>query len=592
MANNSLQLVALDFDAFKNSLKNYLRNNEQFKDIDFEASNISMLLDVLAYNTYHNAFYLNMIGSEMFMDTAQIRESIVSHAKDLNYLPRSVRSSRAVINMSYTPGTYMESFTALKGTAFKTNNGRETYYFCIPNNLSFTAVANTSTGLNAFYANNVEIFEGRYVVDTFVVDESNENQKFVISNRNVDTSSITVNVVEDGSAQLVQYRPARSLLNIAQNAPVFFIQGTDNNQYEIVFGNNVFGRKPKNGAIVTCEYRASAGEKPNGAVRFELIDNIQNVPTNNVNITVVQAARYGGDAETVQSIKYNAPRYFQTQERAVTARDYTALLKSEFPEIDSVHVYGGEEADPPKFGKVIVVVDAFDADGIPRLDIERYRKFLKEKTPLTIDPEFIPPSFLDCIITSHVVYNLNTSSARLEDIKAGVKNTILTFCQENINDFNTTLRMSRLVSAIDNTYQGIVSNDTRVKLRKVFTPTGEQILLRRPFTAKINFFNPISDVRSDNFSFIYLNVTYPNTYLIDNGEGIINAVLNGKPSPIGSVDYSTGVVTLDNLSVATYIGDGINFTATPSISDITVRRNDILQARSSDIVVEVEGKYL
>lgn len=592
MANSSLNLVNLDFTAYKNSLKQYFKNNDQFKDIDFEGSNISMLLDILAYNTYHNAFYLNMVGSEMFMDTALLRDSIYSHAKELNYIPRSARSAQAQINILVTPTVFRDSLTVSAGTTFSSKFGTKTLSFVLPESIALTSRTNESNpDLLEFYANNVTIYEGFAVTDTFVMNDTDQSQRFVLSNPNTDTTSIKVNVVEDSTSQITQYRQLSSFLNVRETDPVFFVQGAENGQYEIVFGNNVTGRRPKKGAVINCEYRVSSGSLSNGASAFSLDGDIQGLTTE-VAITSVRAAENGAGVESINSIKFNAPRYYQTQERAVTSRDYQTLLKSQFPEIDSIHVYGGEEADPPQYGKVIIAVDIFDAEGAPAYNVENYKKYLKEKTPLTIDPVFVNPSFVYCLVDSRIVYNLNTSTASSSDIKVGVKSTINTFCQENINDFDVTLRYSKLTAAIDKTYSSIVSNETTITLLKYLVPTNKQMLLRENIATKVYFFNPISSFVTDSFTYFFQGSTYRNAYAEDDRNGVVNLVLSGKLIPIGSVDYEQGIVTFDSLVVASYSGEGVGIRATPSRQDITVRRNEILQTRESDINVTVVGEYL
>lgn len=596
MANNSTNLVTLDFSTYKTNLKEYLRNNPLFQDIDFEASNINVLLDILAYNTFHNGFYLNMIGNEMFMDSALLRDSITSHAKELNYTPRSAISSVASLDLVVTPSIYEDSLTIPRGTSFTTTVGSNTYVFTTDQSIVMDRRLNSSNSLlNEFFSNGVQIFEGFVTAETFVMDDSNPTQRFLLSNPNVDTSSIRMSVTEDGSIQLDTYILASSFFNVTATDKVFFVQGAENNQYEVVFGNNVTGRRPKNGAIISCEYRVASGSGSNGADGFRLDNSIIGTSGtytgNQVTITVAEPGQSGAEPETIEEIKFNAPRYFQTQERAVTTTDYKTLLKSKFPEIDSVHVYGGEDNNPPQYGKVMVAIDVFNADGLPATLVEKYKKFLQEKMPLTIDPVFVNPSFLYCDITSDVVYNLNTTDVPAGDIKNAVKTTISSFCNTNINDFDVTMRYSRLTAAIDNTYSGIISNETNLKLIKYLVPTSEQTALRQNISTTINFSNPITSIITDDFTLFYQNTQYPNTWLEDDGAGVLNAVVGNNKFSVGSVNYDTGVVTIDSLRIATYFGEGIAFAATPLINDVTVRLNEILQTRESDIHVTVRGIY-
>ncbi|NDB29851.1 hypothetical protein EB151_09925, partial [archaeon] len=328
MANTSIDLVGLDFNSIKTNLKTYLKNNTAFKDVDFEGSNISVLIDLLSYNTYLNSFYTNMVASEMFLDTAALRDSVVSHAKALNYTPRSFVSASANVTISISPTSSTNSVVIPKGTSFTSRVGSNTFTFTTNENLVL------SNPNNNVFTSNLTIYEGSYLTDSFVMNYSNSSQRFVISNPTVDTSSISVTVIEDNGDNSINYSKATSLIGMTSVSNNYFIEAAENQQYEIKFGDNVFGRKPKDGSVIVAEYRTSSGELPNGASTFSNDGNIDG--HSNVSVSTVSNASGGALNEPIESIRYNAPRAFQTQNRAVTASDYETILKSNFSDIQSI----------------------------------------------------------------------------------------------------------------------------------------------------------------------------------------------------------------------------------------------------------------
>jgi len=409
-ANSSITLSQLDFNEYKNSLKMYLTEQDEFKDYDFEGSNLSVLLDVLAYNTYQNAFYLNMIGSEMFLDSARLRDSVVSHAKELNYLPRSFTSAIAKIQLKITPtDSNKNSIVIPKGTAFISRVDDFTYTFSTSENVVITNKVNGS-----FQSDTITIYEGNYLSDTSVINYSSP-LIYRISNRNVDISSVTVTILEDNGSVTQEYTRATSLFGHDENSKVFFLQPAIGDSYEVVFGDGVVGRKPKNNSIVIIEYRVSNGELPNGAFRFINAARIDS--ESDIVITTVSAAADGAVAEDLNSIKFNAPRAFTTQERAVTAEDYENLLKANYPEINAVIAYGGEDATPPQYGRIFVSVDLTDVDGLPKIKEDEYKRFLRSRSSVAMEPLFITPDYTYLKIDSTVRYNINRTGLNPEDLR-------------------------------------------------------------------------------------------------------------------------------------------------------------------------------
>jgi hypothetical protein len=592
-ANSSIALTQLDFDSFKSSLKTYLSEQDEFQDYDFDGSNLSVLLDVLAYNTYQNAFYLNMVGNEMFLDSAKLRDSVISHAKELNYLPRSFTSSKADIQITITPSdANKNSIVVPKGTAFISRVDDYSFTFTTTENLVITNKTNGS-----FVSDPITIYEGNYLSDTYAVNYSNP-LVFKINNKNVDTSSVSVTVLEDNGSVNIEYSRATSLFGYDENSTVFFLQPGVGDLYEVVFGDGVVGSKPKNNAIIIIEYRISNGELPNGAFRFINAGRIDNEA--NVSITTIKSATDGAVAEDLNSIKFNAPRAFTTQERAVTAEDYENLLKANYPEINAVTAYGGEDATPPQYGRIFVSVDLTDVDGLPKIKEDEYKRFLRSRSSVAMEPLFITPDYTYLKIDSTVRYNINRTGLNPEDIRAYVIDSILNYASTNLNSFAKTFRYSKMVQAIDATDSSVISNETDINLVKYLTPE-----LNVPLNLTIDFKcsltqeipllgdeHPIIDIHGvTSTPFTYTGIQ--NCILEDNGDGLIRIVTptgsnHKKIIDIGTVDYDTGVVRLNNFIVQNYAGTSLKVYAEPRSRDITAIQNVILNIIESDVNITIE----
>lgn len=592
-ANSSIILTQLDFTEYKNSLKAYLKEQDEFKDYDFEGSNLSVMLDILAYNTYQNAFYLNMVSNEMFLDSAKLRDSVISHAKELNYLPRSFTSAKAQIQLRITPtDPNKNSIVIPKGTQFISRVDDFSYTFTTSENLVVTNKAN-----GAFVSDTITIYEGNYLSDTYVVNYTNP-LVYKINNKNVDISSVAVTVLEDNGSVTQEYSRATSLFGHNESSKVFFLQPGIGDTYEIVFGDGVVGRKPKNNSIVIVEYRISNGELPNGAFRFINSGRIDNEP--DVVITTVSAAADGAVAEDLNSIKFNAPRAFTTQERAVTAEDYENILKANFPEINAVTAYGGEDATPPQYGRIFVSVDLTDVDGLPKTKEDEYKRFLRSRSSVAMEPLFISPDYTYLKVDSIVKYNINRTGLNPEDIRTYIIDSILNYASENLNSFSKTFRYSKLVQALDATDSSIISNETDINLVKYLTPTLNTALnltvdFKSPLTQEIPLLgdeHPIIDVHGiTSTAFTYNGIQ--NCVLEDNGDGVVRIVTpvganHKKIVDIGTVDYDTGVVRLNNFNIQNYTGTSLKIYAEPRSRDVTSIQNVILNIVESDINITVE----
>ena len=590
MANTSINLVDLDFDSLKNNFKQFLKAQTTFKDYDFEGSNINVLLDVLTYNTYMNTFYLNMIASEMFIDSAQLRDSIISRAKELNYTPRSFKSAKATVDMTVETDGTVGSVVVPKGTTFNTRIGSNNFTFSTNENIILTGDSNSKS------ASGITLYEGYYVNDTFTYRLTDTTQRFILSNPTIDTDSLSVTIIENNGADVLSYIKATSLFDKQANSQIYFLQAAENDKYEILFGDGVIGRKPKDNAIIVCDYRITKGELPNGANKFKPDGPIGGF--SNVSIKTTSAAYGGSVNESVESIRFNAPRYFTSQERAVTADDYKNLLIMNYPEINAVSVYGGEEADPPQYGKVFVAVDLKNVDGVPDIRKQQYYNFLKSRSSLSIDPIFIDPEFIYIEISSTIRYNVNVTALNTESIKQLVFSSIKNYNEVYLDDFNSTLRYSNIVRAIDDTDKSILSNDTMIRpIKLIYPEVGIEFNYNVDFAQELQVDNIdlsknhpayyVSTIQSSEF---YCN--NKKVILEDDGQGVIRTVTTEGDehviiNNVGTVDYKTGKIQITKINISSYSGSAIKVYARTKRKDIFSLRNTILSIKDEDIKLTV-----
>ena len=587
----SNDLTTLDFASIKENLKLYLKSQDLFRDYDFEASNINVLLDVLAYNTSLNGFYLNMVANEMFLDSALLRDSIVSHAKELNYIPRSFRSAQARVNIALRDNSENATVLIPRGTSFTGTAGSRNFTFTTNQNIQ----AFSTDTQNVFLATDVVLYEGDYVQDSYVADTQNP-VRYLITNKTVDTTSLRVTVIEDNGATVLNYDIRDSLFGLGATSQVFFLQAAENDSYKILFGDGVIGRPPKNNSIVLIEYRACNGELPNGIRTFAADDDITTATV--TDIRVLSRASGGSIPESVESIKFNAPRAFTTQERVVTAQDYATLLKANFSEINDIAAYGGEEFDPPQFGKVIIAVDLKNTDSLPDTYRAKYRDFIKPRSPLSIDPVFIVPNYMYLTVSSNVKYDITQTALGVDDMKSLVVSAIQSFNFNNLNGFNKTLRYSKFIAAIDGAQDAIISNDTTVEATQFISLN---VAERTNYT--IDFGMPlVNDIgqKQGDHSSNQRAVVRTDTFLYqgeqcsieDNGLGdliIIKSTTSTHTqlTSIGSVNYETGVLRINNFLPQDQKPQ-IKVTVTPREKDITAKNRSILRVLDADINVRIE----
>lgn len=607
MANSSINLTSLDFDTLKGNLKTFMKSQTNFKDYDFEGSNMSVLLDVLAYNTYLNSFYLNMAISESFLDTAQIRDSVVSHAKELNYIPGSMKSPKALINITMIANDNPTGiFEIPAGTTFSGFNANGTFIYSTDTNHVISSTSNT------FVFSNVSIYEGTYFTDSFFVDYNQDSQRFVLSNYNVDTDSILVQVIENTGANSAYYTKANKLYDLNPESNVYFLQAAANNQYEIAFGDSVFGRYPHNASLIQVTYRVTTGTNGGGISSFFLDKDLG--PFNSCHaagtVELVSASTNGANLESIDSIRFRAPRSYQAQDRAVTINDYKTLIIDTFQDIKDVHVYGGQDIPGgTKYGTVFIAPTTYSGSPLSTQRQQDLITFLNTKKIINIQNEIVNPDYIYVIPTINSTVDYNTTTLSPAQIKTMISQSVSTYNTNYLQIFNNTLRYSDFLTYVDNADNSIVSSQVSFQIYKEITPTllGNQtvttvfnnkikpgtvtstsFLTEDGNTYQITDYNPNNDtfVR-DTTSATYKTINMsPSIYLKQ-----ITTNNNQSYKKVGTIDYASGTITVQNLNVVSFLeSPGIKVFVLADNVDIVGVFNNIIEIDTSAISINLMAK--
>ena len=578
------QFTNLDFNTLRAQIKDYLRSNSNFSDFDFEGSNFSILIDTLAYNSYITAYNTNMAVNEAFIDSATLRENVVSLARNIGYVPRSKKSATAVVNFSVNVPTGANIVKLNRGLVALGSIQGGNYVFSIPDDITVTP---NSQGIANF--SNISIYEGNYLTKTFVVDSSQTNQRYILPNANIDTSSIRVEVEEKGSTEV--YNAYTNIFDVNAESRLFLFQEVDDERYQIMFGDDVLGRKPANGAIIRVSYIVTNGTDGNNAANFNfagrltyIIGGVDRDITSGISIlTTTQRSENGDSIESVDNIKYLAPRVYASQYRAVTPNDYKSLIPFLYPNIDSVSAYGGEELDPPEFGKVFITVKPKNGEVLSAVVKDSIKNDLKKYTVAGIKQEFLDLKYLYVEFNSTVAYDSGFVSDKL-NLQSRILSSIETYAKSSdINSFGGRLKYSKLLAQIDRVDTGITSNITTLIMRRDLKPSYDQIATYEicygnKFHADLEGFN----IRSSAFKIegvdgdVYLT-DFPNS---DQTTGIIKFfTLNGEiityiNNNAGTVDYIKGEINLFPINItSTTISEKIEIEITPESNDIVAKEN-------------------
>lgn len=468
-----LRVTELDFDTIKSNLKTFLNQQAEFTDYDFEGSGLSVLLDILAYNTHYNAYYLNMVANESFLDTALLRDSVISHAKILGYTPYSKTASVATINFTANSATSTNgTLTLPSGYSFLSNKiDGKSYNFVV---LEDTTVTKAN---NSYYFQNLNISEGQLTTYSFTHNQStNPKQVFTLPDDNVDTTTIKVGVSPSvGNTSISIYSKVTDILDVTSTSEVYYLQENKNGKFQIYFGNDVVGKKLPDGAVVSITYLLTNGDVPNKANNFiatsTLSDSLSESLTNFV-ITPVSAAAGGSDRESVDDIKFGAVAQFTTQNRLITTKDYESYIKKNYPSVDSLSVWGGEEETPKAYGKVFVSLKPKANYYISETEKQRIiDEIITPKSIVSVGTVIRDPEYLYLLVSNYVEYDKNKTTQTAEAIKTSIRNSILLYRNTNLNKFGSTFVLSKLQDSIDSVdLNAIRGSETILKLQKRFEP--------------------------------------------------------------------------------------------------------------------------
>ena len=586
------QVANLDFEDIKVALKDYMRAQTEFTDYDFEGSALSNLIDVLAYNTYYTAFNTNMVVNELFIDSATLRDNVVALAKQLGYTPKSITAPTAYISFTVTydnPTTDTELFLK-KGSGFTATYDGTVYQYVVTED----AKAQVSNDQAVF--TNVPIREGTLLTSTFTVN-SQESQRFILDNKDIDTNTIKVKVYPGGGSFNEPYLLATNILGVDGNSKVFFLDEIEDERYELLFGDGVLGKKLDSGTLISVDYLTTSGPASNGVRTFVfsgVLENINGVtPNKSITVQSTVAASGGEEIESLTKIKYNAPKTFGAQDRAVTADDYEAIVRNIYPATSDIIIFGGEDQVPPEYGKVFISLKPKDQSYLTSLTKQEIVKELKKYVVASVEPKLVDPSILYVEIDSKIYYDgtvTDQTPANIRDKAIGAFQQYIS--TSDTEKFNGKFRYSKAVAVIDNADVSIGSNLTSVTMRKDFYPQ-----LNSTFYYEICYQNQFDkDCDDPILSSTGFRITeFPNfdVYIEDRGGKIVlyrlDTVTGEKvvlDSDIGEIDYVNGEIKIPALTIikGSFFDNRISFRVKPLSNDIKALREvylDVDVANSS-----------
>ena len=594
---SKLKVSELDFDTIKTNLKNFLGDQNELKDYNFDGSAMAVLMDLLAYNTHYNAFYLNMIVNEMFLDTASLRNSVVSRAKHLGYTPTSVRGAKAYVDLTITPANTPSTIVIEKDTQFTSTVNGISYIFSTSNSTTLNVNSN-----GIYTTANVELQQGILLTHRYTANTNDPDQRFILPNANTDTSSLVVQVqTSASSSNLHTYEVANDTTSLSSTANVYFLEEDTNNRYRVYFGDGTIGRALTSGNIIVLKSLIADATAPNGAKTFTPVSTVGGY--SNVAVTTSSTASGGSDRDSISSIKFNAPRNYQAQNRAVTINDYIRIVQRDYTDAESVIAWGGEENDPPVYGKVYMAIKP--ASGLQLSSTTKNmikNDILQKRNVVSISTEIQDPDYLYLTFNSTVKYDSSKTSNTAATLSSLVSNTVYNFGVDNLKGFANEFRYSPLVKKIDESETAIESSLSTVKLKRVFVPT---LNVATSYTLKYSneIFHPYADyvdsVTSTEFSHYDAdNILRTNCNLQDaNGvlqvyraQGATRIIVSNN---VGTVTYSSGTVALAGFKPIEIADGTANLSVTVALasSDVTPVRDQILLITNNNITVSMVDTY-
>ena len=582
------QFTNLNFEDIKSSIKDYLRANTQFKDMDFEGSNLSILIDILAYNSYTTAYNTNMAINETFIDSATLRENVVSLARNIGYVPRSRRAARATVNFSASGITSTtKQITFQPGVIANGSVSNINYVFSLPEAVSFNAFNGASQG-------RLVIYQGQYVTNSYVVDNNNPSERYVLPNDGIDTSTISVKIRNSASDNTTtSYELVDNIIGITSTSNIYLLQETTDEKYELLFGDNVFGKKLESGNIIEISYIKTNGKEGNGIENFTfagLINDEDGAEETDFRVffTSNEKSANGDEIEPVESVKYYAPRLYAAQHRAVTANDYEAIIPSIYPNIESVSAYGGEDLDPPQFGRVFIAAKPKNGSFLSELTKKQLLNSLKNYSIAGIVPSFVDLKFLYVEIDSFIYYNSNFVGDP-DNLKTDVITSLSQYASgTELNKFGGRFAYSKVLSVIDNVDTSITSNITLVKMRRnIFTKINQFAQYELCFLNQMYAPNEKYNIHSTGFNVSdVVGTCYFSDIKVneDSGTLFMFQILNDESIKVisnnfGRIDYKKGEIVLDTVNITSTIesDDVIEVEAIPQSNDVLAKNELYLQ---------------
>jgi hypothetical protein len=596
----------LDFDQIKDSLKDYLRSNSNFTDYDFEGSNLSVIIDLLAYNTYISSYNANMVSNEVFIDSATLRENVVSLARNIGYVPRSKQSS--IANISFFVEVEDSSILSLslqKGIVCSTTTsfGGQSFIFSIPDNITIPVI----DGIGLF--ENIEIYEGTFITQEIQVDPLNQDERYILENENVDINTLRVFVRENISSNTsVKYNLSENIIDVNPNSRVFYIQEIEDQRYELIFGDNIFGKKLEPSNIVEISYIVTNGEIGNGISNFtysgRILDNNGNPVTGGFSLlTTISESRNGKEIESVNSVKKYAPRIYSSQNRAVTSRDYESIIPKIYPQTESVSVFGGEELDPPKYGKVFITIKPINGNFISNTVKQNIKNELKKYSVAGIIPEIMDLKYLYIEVFSNIYYNSNLSR-NLSFLQERILKNIDSYSKsDELNRYGARFKYSKFLNLIDNSFNSITSNITSIQIRRDLRPelnkfAEYEICFGNSFHVKnLNGYNiKTSGFKVDKIlDTVYIG-DIPNKNKKDGTLVLFKLKSNSEPivvrKNVGKIYYEKGEITLNPIKIISTSKSKnqvpvIEISTSPKSNDIIGKQDLYLQLSINDVRINM-----
>ena len=568
-ANTYLELSEVDFEDIRTNLKSYLSTQDQFQDYDFEGSAMATMLDVLAYNTHYNAFYSNMLANELFLDTAQQRDSVVSRAKELNYLPVSAKGASANVTLTFSGvASTVGTFDIAANSSFTTTIDDITYTYVTPQ-------AYTVTNNNNTFVKEITITEGEPIQHRWTVNTSAPVQ-YIIPNHDVDVDSIKV-VVQESATDTSQttFTRATNIVAVSDTSAVYFLHETFDETYEISFGNGVLGKSLKNNNIVIVDYRMCNGTVTNGANTFSVGTVTAGASFDSIDLALKSKATGGREIESVDDVKFNAPKNYETQNRAIIADDFSRILLNENSDLSSVTSFGGEERTPAVYGKVYIAVKPLIEDFATVARKNELKLSINDRTPIAVDPVLIDPEYLYVIPTVSVRFDEKSTTQTGESLVALVKTALVNYNTDNLNKFKKRLRFSRLARSVDNVDNSIFNSEMSLSLQKRFAP---DVNLSQQYTLKFKNELTKSTLSSTQFTFDGYQAFFGDDGLgkvtIFRFDSTLQKVIIKDNA--GTIDYGTGEVTIKAFQPTAFEGIEIKVNITPVNLDVTPTQETIV----------------